>query len=100
MYPSASYHTPYISNLLGTFIVQQVLFYPLGSHSVTGGGANQTAITSQLQCKQLLLFVYAMLYCLILCPYSAGINFSRQILTSKIDPRTVRVNIFLMAVDP
>ena len=24
----------------------------------------------------------------------------RQILTTKVDPRTVRVNIFLMAVDP
>ena len=33
-------------------------------------------------------------------PYSAGINFSRQILTTKVEPRTVRVDIFLMAVDP
>ena len=33
-------------------------------------------------------------------PYSAGINFRRQILTSKVDPHTVRVNIFLLAVDP
>ena len=41
--------------------------------------------------------------------YSAGIYFSRQnltstdrrqILTSKIDPRTVRVKLFKMAVDP
>ena len=33
-------------------------------------------------------------------PYSAGIDFSRQIwrLTTKVDPRTVK--IFLMAVDP
>ena len=33
-------------------------------------------------------------------PYSAGIDFSRQILTSKVDPRTVRVQIFILAVDP
>ena len=46
-------------------------------------------------------------------PYSTGIDFKRQnltiltskvcrrqILTSKVDPRTVRVNKFLMAVDP
>ena len=33
-------------------------------------------------------------------PYSAGIDFSRQNLTSIVDPRTVRINIFLMAVDP
>ena len=33
-------------------------------------------------------------------PYSAGIDFSHQNLTSKVDPRTVRVKIFLMAVDP
>ena len=45
-------------------------------------------------------------------PYSAGINFRRQnpsvesdvcrrqILTSKVDPRTVRVKLFIMAVDP
>ena len=37
-------------------------------------------------------------------PYSAGIDFShqnlRQILTTKVDPRTVRVEIFLMAIDP
>ena len=33
-------------------------------------------------------------------PYSAGIDFSRQILTTKVDPRTVRVNIFIMVVDP
>ena len=33
-------------------------------------------------------------------PYSAGIDFSRQILTTKVDPRTVRVKIFIMAVDP
>ena len=32
--------------------------------------------------------------------YSAGIDLSRQILTTKVDPRTVRVKIFLMAVDP
>ena len=31
--------------------------------------------------------------------YSAGINFSRQNLT-KVDPRTVRINIFLTVVDP
>ena len=31
-------------------------------------------------------------------PYSAGIDFSRQNL-SKIDPRTVRVNIFTMVAD-
>ena len=38
-------------------------------------------------------------------PYSAEIYFSRQvcrrqILTTKVDPRTVRVKIFLMVVDP
>ena len=33
-------------------------------------------------------------------PYSAGIDFRRQILTSKVDPRTVIVKIFMMAVDP
>ena len=35
-------------------------------------------------------------------PYSAGIVdvCRRQILTTKHDPRTVRVKIFLMAVDP
>ena len=33
-------------------------------------------------------------------PYSAGIDFSRQILTSKVDPRTVRVKVPLLAVDP
>ena len=33
-------------------------------------------------------------------PYSAGIVFRRQNLTAKVDPRTVRENIFIMAVDP
>ena len=33
-------------------------------------------------------------------PYSAGIDFSRQNLTSKVNPRTARVEIFLMVVDP
>ena len=33
-------------------------------------------------------------------PFSAGIDFSRQNLTSKFGPHTVRVEIFLMAVDP
>ena len=33
-------------------------------------------------------------------PYSAGINFTRQNLTSKAYPRTVRENIFIMAVHP
>ena len=32
-------------------------------------------------------------------PYSAGINCRRQILTSTVDPRTVRSNIFLMVVE-
>ena len=33
-------------------------------------------------------------------PYSAGIDFSRrQILTSKIDPRNVRLKLFIMAVN-
>ena len=32
--------------------------------------------------------------------HSAGIDFRRQIMTSKVDPRTVRVKIFLMAVYP
>ena len=34
-------------------------------------------------------------------PYSAGIDFSRQNLTpSKMNPRSVRIKIFQMAVDP
>ena len=32
--------------------------------------------------------------------YSAGIDFRRQNLTSKIDPHTVKVNIFIMTLDP
>ena len=32
--------------------------------------------------------------------YSARIDFRRQILTSKVNPRTVIVKIFKMAVDP
>ena len=32
-------------------------------------------------------------------PYSAGIDLSRQNLTSKVYPRTARVKIFLMLVD-
>ena len=32
--------------------------------------------------------------------YSAGIDFRRQIPTSKVDPRAVRTKIFIMAVDP
>ena len=31
-------------------------------------------------------------------PYSAGISFRRQNPTSKVDPRTVRVKMFIMAV--
>ena len=30
-------------------------------------------------------------------PYSVGIDFRRQILTSKVDPRTVSVNILILA---
>ena len=33
-------------------------------------------------------------------PYSAVIDFTRQILTSKVNLRTVRVTIFIMAVYP
>ena len=33
-------------------------------------------------------------------PYRPGIDFSRQILTSKVDPRTESVKMFIMAVDP
>ena len=33
-------------------------------------------------------------------PYSAEIDFIRQILTNKVNPRTVSVNIFIMIVDP
>ena len=33
-------------------------------------------------------------------PFGAGIEFSRQNLTIKVDSLTVRVQIFLMAVDP
>ena len=32
--------------------------------------------------------------------YSAGIDFSRQNLTSTVDTRAVRVKIFIMGVDP
>ena len=31
--------------------------------------------------------------------FSAGSDFSRQILTTKVAPRTVRVKIFILAVD-
>ena len=33
-------------------------------------------------------------------PYSAGIDFRRQTLTTNVDPRTVRINIFIMAGNP
>ena len=33
-------------------------------------------------------------------PFSAGIDFRRQILTSKVGLRTERVMFFIMAVDP
>ena len=33
-------------------------------------------------------------------PYSTGIDFSRQFLTTKVDPRTVRVKICILVVDP
>ena len=33
-------------------------------------------------------------------PYNAGSDFRRQILTSKVDPRTVRVKIFIRVADP
>ena len=33
-------------------------------------------------------------------PFSAGIDFIRQMLTSADDPHTERINIFIMAVDP
>ena len=37
-------------------------------------------------------------------PFNAGTDFRRQnglqILTSKVDPRTERINIFIMALDP
>ena len=33
-------------------------------------------------------------------PYSAGTDSSHQNLTTKVGPRAVRVNIFIMAVDP
>ena len=32
--------------------------------------------------------------------HSAGIDFKRQILTSKVDPRTVRVKMFIMVIYP
>ena len=32
--------------------------------------------------------------------YSAEIDFRRQILTSKVDPSTVRLKIFIMDMDP
>ena len=33
-------------------------------------------------------------------PFSAGIDFRRQHMTSKVDPRTVRNKIFIMIADP
>ena len=33
-------------------------------------------------------------------PYSAEVDFRRQNLTSKVDPRAVILHIFIMAVDP
>ena len=33
-------------------------------------------------------------------PYSSGIDCRRQNITSKVDPHTVKLNIFLMVVDP
>ena len=33
-------------------------------------------------------------------PFSAGVVFRRQILTSKDDPRTEKFKIFIMVVDP
>ena len=33
-------------------------------------------------------------------PYSAGIDFRRQNLTSIVDPRTVKIKLFPMDVDP
>ena len=33
-------------------------------------------------------------------PYSTGTGFSRQNLTTRVGPGTVRVKIFIMAVDP
>ena len=36
----------------------------------------------------------------LLNPYSAGIDFSRQNLKSKVDPLTVRINIFMLALYP
>ena len=42
------------------------------------------------------------MYLTLVNSYSAEIDFSRQnlILTTKVDLRTIRVKIFLMAVDP
>ena len=37
---------------------------------------------------------------IILNPFSAGIDFRRQNLKSKVDPRTERIRIFIIAVDP
>ena len=42
--------------------------------------------------------IYHSLY-LTFNPYSAGTDFGRQILTSKIGPHIVRIKIFVMAVD-
>ena len=33
-------------------------------------------------------------------PYSVGIDFSRQILPAKVNSSAVRINIFILAVDP
>ena len=48
----------------------------------------------------IIVVVIIVLICPRFNPYSAGIDFRRQIVTSKVDPRTVRIKIFLIAVDP
>ena len=39
-------------------------------------------------------------YPLSLHPFSAEVDYGRQILTFKVDPRTERIKLFIMTVDP
>ena len=44
--------------------------------------------------------LYKLIQLLTVNSYTAGINFRRQIMTTKFDPRTLRVKIFIKTVDP
>ena len=63
-------------------------------------------ITSTLLNKACLSVLWHMFWnsksnnCWLVNSYSAGTDIRRQILTTKVDPRTVRVKIIIMVVDP